>query len=292
MNRQKVNLFIVGSPKCGTTSLAEMLSKNKNFFLPKIKEPGYFAYEKRKESIKIHKDLFFKINSLFEYHQLYQVDKKKFLIDASTDYFDSNLAPKLIHEYNPNSKIIIILRPHIDFLISIHNQLKKIGEYENNFIKAMYRDKFETNKSTFRCAKDFEYLNKLKFFDHCKKYVDTFGKKNVLFLKINDLMYPKVLQNKISNFLDIDYRITQIIKKNVSKRINPYSFQFLIFLKKKIKSPFSNRVNKNIENFIIKLTTSYKNKPKEIYHIDDLPKKFQDVILKDIKFLKKYGYEF
>ena len=48
IDNQEVNLpdfFVVGAPKCGTTSLYDYLKSSDNIFLPKVKEPQYFAYK-------------------------------------------------------------------------------------------------------------------------------------------------------------------------------------------------------------------------------------------------------
>jgi hypothetical protein len=39
----KPNFFIVGAPKCGTTALYEYLRPHPNIFMPKVKEPHFFA---------------------------------------------------------------------------------------------------------------------------------------------------------------------------------------------------------------------------------------------------------
>src|SRR5690349_21884975 len=39
----KPNFFIVGAPKCGTTALYEYLRPHPNVFLPRVKEPHFFA---------------------------------------------------------------------------------------------------------------------------------------------------------------------------------------------------------------------------------------------------------
>ena len=39
---KKTNLFLIGAPKCGTTSLAESLSSFQEISLGKKKEPNFF----------------------------------------------------------------------------------------------------------------------------------------------------------------------------------------------------------------------------------------------------------
>ncbi|MEE9518630.1 MAG: sulfotransferase, partial [bacterium] len=39
----KPNFFIVGAPKCGTTSMTEYLKQHPDIFIPEEKEPHYFG---------------------------------------------------------------------------------------------------------------------------------------------------------------------------------------------------------------------------------------------------------
>ena len=44
---KKVNLFILGYAKCGTSTLANMLNKHTQVYIPKGKEVHYFDDEER-----------------------------------------------------------------------------------------------------------------------------------------------------------------------------------------------------------------------------------------------------
>src|SRR2546425_796056 len=41
------DFFIVGHQKCGTTALWEMLRRHPQIFMPRVKEPRYFAFDLR-----------------------------------------------------------------------------------------------------------------------------------------------------------------------------------------------------------------------------------------------------
>ena len=46
------NFFILGAPKCGTTSLASWLSDHPHIFIPPIKEPHYFNTDDQHRNIR------------------------------------------------------------------------------------------------------------------------------------------------------------------------------------------------------------------------------------------------
>lgn len=43
MKKNKIDFFIVGAPKCGTTSLYNYLKQNTSIFLPDVKELHFFS---------------------------------------------------------------------------------------------------------------------------------------------------------------------------------------------------------------------------------------------------------
>ena len=78
---RKPDFFIVGAPKCGTTSLYYYLRQHPEIFLPDYKEPHYFGKDLKKRSDEfIDNDLldFFEddsssTNSIFKKKTLHKV---------------------------------------------------------------------------------------------------------------------------------------------------------------------------------------------------------------------------
>ena len=54
------NFFIVGAPKCGTTSMANWLGEHRNIFMSPAKEPHFFDTDQKRRT-----------NSLVEYERLF-----------------------------------------------------------------------------------------------------------------------------------------------------------------------------------------------------------------------------
>ncbi len=114
---KKVDFFIIGAPKCGTTSLYEYLHSHPDICFSDSKEPHYFSHDFPGYCTTY---------SVEEYHQ------KEFNHCSSDDvlrgegsvwYLYSKVAVKEIHEYNPDARILIMLRNPIDMLCSLHSQL-------------------------------------------------------------------------------------------------------------------------------------------------------------------------
>ena len=126
----KPNFFIVGAPKAGTTALFEYLRQHPNIYMPREKEPNYFA-----------KDFTYypSIRKESEYMKLFKgcTDQHLAIGEASVLYLYSDVALQLIKEYNPSAKIIAMLRNPIDLAYAMHSQaLYNYNENEPDFEKA------------------------------------------------------------------------------------------------------------------------------------------------------------
>jgi len=125
---KKVGFFIIGAPKCGTTSLAEYLKSHPDIILSKKKEPNFFS----KDLIKFQR--LNDIKTFEHYLNLFCFEEKKMLGEASTTYLFSKEAVQHILEYNPAAKMIVILRNPVDMIVAWHTQkLKEKQENEIDF---------------------------------------------------------------------------------------------------------------------------------------------------------------
>src|ERR1700721_383119 len=106
----KPNFFIVGAPKSGTSSLYHYLKEHPDVSIPK-RVIYYFCY-----------DLTFRTPPLPEniYLDYYAGSgNKKAIGDASVFYLLSPGAAKKIHDFNPEAKIIIMLRNPLQMVYSL-----------------------------------------------------------------------------------------------------------------------------------------------------------------------------
>lgn len=111
------NFFIVGAPKCGTTALSQYLGENTQIFLSSIKEPHFFA----KDFLKFRP---YYVRTEREYLNLFKGVTGEHLAigEASVWYLYSTVAIENIYKFNPNAKIIVMLRNPIEVVYSLHSQ--------------------------------------------------------------------------------------------------------------------------------------------------------------------------
>lgn len=116
---KKPNFFIIGAPKCGTTSLAAYLAEHPEIFMSKRKEPFFFS----KDDIALNKQT--QIYTFSDYNRLFENagPQHKAIGEASTTYLFSYHAVPNILDYNPQAKFIVMLRNPVDMAYAHHYQL-------------------------------------------------------------------------------------------------------------------------------------------------------------------------
>lgn len=126
---RRPNLFILGAPKCGTTSLAHWLSEHPGIFMSPVKEPRFFDTDARAVG-GYSKD---------EYEKLFSAadERHRWLAEGSTAYLRSTAAVENIMAYAEDPRFIVCVRNPIDMVVSLHGERIKQGvETETDFERA------------------------------------------------------------------------------------------------------------------------------------------------------------
>lgn len=124
------DFFIVGAPKCGTTSLATYLRGHPRIFMSAVKEPNYFCLD-----APGLRDMYDRPET---YGRLFaRAHPEQLCGEASTAYLFSNEAVPAILEANPAAKIIVMVRDPLDMVVSHHAQkLYTLEENERDLERA------------------------------------------------------------------------------------------------------------------------------------------------------------
>lgn len=140
----KCNFFLVGAPKAGTTSVDRLLRGHPDVFLSPIKEPCHFCPDvaeqlapsfRKKQRVDIASYLdstprrelgLAWVSSPSDYARLFEGASGHALVgECSTFYLSSVEAPARIHRYNPEARIVAILRRPIDRIRS-HYEMDRV----------------------------------------------------------------------------------------------------------------------------------------------------------------------
>lgn len=116
MHRRWPNLFLVGAPKCGTTSLHEALARHPDAFMSPVKEPHHFATDLRFSHPRRNPygtaDAYL---GLFE-----QATSQRILGESSVWYLFSSVAGQRIAERQPEARVLCVLRNPVELVCSLH----------------------------------------------------------------------------------------------------------------------------------------------------------------------------
>ena len=115
MNPRRPNFFIVGAPKCGTSSLINTLRWHSNIYVPLSFEPQYFSTD-------FDNVLDYTPESYLELFSGVS-EKHKAVGEKSVIYLYSREATRNILEFDPNARLIVMLRNPADLVYSWHAQL-------------------------------------------------------------------------------------------------------------------------------------------------------------------------
>ncbi len=206
--RKKPNFLIIGSPKSGTTSLYQYLSQHPKIEFSSLKEPKYFCWKDRdlnfngndKVLDQIQKSAIQDFNT---YKGLFEKKNAAFVGEASADYFHHKVAPGNIQEFNPDMKLILILRNPVDRAYSDWRHNLKMG-YENikYFKKALKRISY---RKAHNFPPYFDYLAKGNYATHLTRYLNYFEASNIRVLFFEDLkMDANAVCNEILGFLGMN----------------------------------------------------------------------------------------
>ena len=115
----KVNLFIIGINKAGSSWLHYLLDSHPEIYMSKIKEHNYFGKSYPRDMEKYHK--YFPFNKPYVYFG-----------ESTPTYFYSEKTAREILAYCPDAKIIALIRDPIKRLISHYNFRKQLGAISEN----------------------------------------------------------------------------------------------------------------------------------------------------------------
>ena len=204
------NLFIVGAPKAGTSSLYAYLSNIPGIFMSPLKEPNYFSLKNIPKNSRI-KPIRDKMNylSLFK-----KVKDEKVIGEASPEYLSDPKASKLIHEIIPDAKIIISLRDPVERTFSHYLMYFRNGIMKDSF----YNELQKSLKLVSVYNTTSLHLRAGLYADDIQRYIDTFGSKQVKILIFEEFIKdPNKTIKEILSFLDINYELNNFKTKVFNK---------------------------------------------------------------------------
>jgi len=209
---KKPNLFIVGHPRNGTSSLHDYLNQHPDIFMSPIKEPNYFGKDFQIESDRFHqKALYFPFRTEKHYLKRYKGWRsEKIAGESSASNLFSKIAFQEIYRFNSESKIIMSFREPVDWLCSYHSTaFFSLGEHIKDLQAALA---VEAERKKGKCLSKrvitpswLYYSEFINYFEHLSRYLTLFDPGQVKILIFDDFKAdPAGIYKEILKFLDVD----------------------------------------------------------------------------------------
>ncbi len=195
------NLFIIGAPRAGTTALYSYLSEHPDIFFPTEKEPNFHTRE-----LGTH----WRIRTNEEYCALFrEAGDCNVVGEASALYCGTTDAAKNIRAFNPEARIIMMLRNPVDLVYSFHHRLllnrqENVRDFERAWRLQEARRKGEHIPRTNTAPSLLQYRDWGRLGAQAERVLSVFRKEQVRFYRLADLAAnPRNVYEDILEFLDV-----------------------------------------------------------------------------------------
>ena len=264
MDKHKLpNFLIVGAQKAGTTSLYKILDQHPQVFFPSLKEPHFFDWHYQK--------------GLEWYAQTYYggVEQEMMIGEATPNYlYEERAIRRIEQDLGKDLKLIISLRNPVDRAFSHYQMIKRRGYEKKTFTEAIQIEKIRKEKyqahPKLPIRSRFNYIERSQYYPHVKRYLDCFGKENILLIIFEEdfLENRALLISKIQEFLQLPYQeLSADIHANEAKEYKHRFLNLLLYRKAHPLHKMYRRLpvffRKKLETYL-KHHATYKNPEKKI----------------------------
>lgn len=192
------NFFIIGAPKCGTTSLTEWLREHPAVFMPILKEPQFY---------NLDHDYVFPRLTANEYRGLFRnaTDRQLAIGESSTWYLHSEVAVPAILRDNPEAKFIVCLRNPVEMVQSLHQHLVTDLEEPLGDFATAWRARFARARTKLPRTHPFlDYGEVCKLGRVVGRLLELVPRERVLIVLMDDLRRaPRAEYERILAFLGV-----------------------------------------------------------------------------------------
>jgi len=220
------NVFVAGSAKSGTKSLASYLRQHPDVFVPEDREPCHFAYPTgypryRWERRDLVRDLV--VSDRDRYEALFAAGSGHLArCDFSTPYLYEDGVPERLATAVPDARIIIMVRQPVDRAYSAYRFLRVLRVEPLRSPAAAFRA--EPRRIAENYAPAYRYLGLGRYGGHIKRFLDHFGRARVLVLLTEELdTDPAGTLRRIFTHLGVDPTVPIDTSRRENVRRTPRS---------------------------------------------------------------------
>jgi hypothetical protein len=222
---RRPDFFIVGAPKCGTTSLWTYLREHPEVFMSAEKELYFFSTDLTPPDYSPPPA------EIYLEHFAAARDEKR-IGEATPDYLRSEVAPRAIKAFSPGAQIIITLRNPVDVMHSLHANNLYVLEPIDDFEAALEADAKRAGRQLVG------YRQFTNYAEQVKRYFDVFGRDRVHVIIFDDLKAnPALVYQDILHFLGVDPNfLPEFEIRGANERVRSKRLQrFLVYPPRKLR---------------------------------------------------------
>lgn len=205
------NLFLVGAPKCGTTSLFDWFAQHEDVFCGYRKEPATLVGT-REHPLPA-------AMPYDDYLEMYAArTNERYALDASTRYLAAPQAPANIAALADDPKIIMVLRSPVDAIYSMYfHYIVQEKESHDRFEDALRAD--DAAPTDAHAARE-PYRETFTYVPQVTRYFETFGRENVRCILFDELKADDTaVLRDLCDWLDIRYPGTGLAQSNTARAV-------------------------------------------------------------------------
>ena len=267
------NVFVIGAPKCGTTSLFHWLSGHPEICASDPKETYFFA-DRELDHLDIRPN--HRQNGLPDYLSLFEPvnELTRVKMEGSTHYLYSDPALDFVSEISPHPRVIVQLRNPAIRIWSHFNYIKQKATRPIEISFPDYVDAMlsapEKSFGNFSHQPWAQYLlqNQLSYSNyihHLGRWLDRFQRDHIKILILEDLSQQKrrAVQN-VAKWIEVDskyfddhvFKTVNAARSRVSNKLRRRIGKYARYFPQPVTDTVKTIVDKSLKSFAPKKSTA------------------------------------
>ncbi|TLU67308.1 sulfotransferase domain-containing protein [Thalassotalea litorea] len=194
-SNSKVNFIIAGTQKGGTTALDFYLRQHPGIAMASKKEVHFFDRDDRYQRWR----------NIAYYHKHFNFsNKEKIVGEATPSYMYSSDAIERIYQYNPEIKLIAVLRNPIDRAFS-HWNMTRLNKFEPlSFSQAITKEQVRCRRHLPGICQRYSYIDRGFYTEQIRRMRRYFDDTQLLFIRHESLKQnPAETLHRVTEFLQV-----------------------------------------------------------------------------------------
>ena len=244
--QRRVDFVIGGAMKAGTSSVGDLLNQIKDVY----------CFDEGYELHFFGKDKFYRKG--IDWYQSHFLNRNERRIgEKSISYLSSEDAARRIHDYNPEMKLIFILRNPVDRAYSHYQYCVQMGTEFLPFGQALRFEGLRQKLGGF-FANNYSYQQRGLYYEQLTRYYDLFPESQIhvmIFEEFKDR--PDECMSALCKFLDVPFKGVKLESKTLNETkvprmmLAPFPFtMYRKYARRYIKAPWLDRRMKWLEEKI------------------------------------------